>query len=164
MLCSLLDVGIARLTSEPCLRRCPGCLEHAGSRFHVVALSSGTILFPVCSHGHMQVTSAFRVWSSARVIRVITAVVQRREDRGTAQRSSLHLLSRTHKVWPDMSRPESETEELLAATQGFDHLFANRLEDARTVFSSKNSPFHLMGLGVCAFLQAALGMEVCIIR
>ena len=49
---------------------------------------------------------------------------------------------------------------LVSATEGFDHLFSNRLAEARTQLSSDNSPFHLLGLGVCAFLEAALGMEV----
>ncbi|KAI6138074.1 outer membrane protein Iml2/Tetratricopeptide repeat protein 39 [Pisolithus tinctorius] len=56
-----------------------------------------------------------------------------------------------------------DTEEMLRlATQGFDLLFANDLEAAVNVFvaeSQENSPFHLVGLGVCAFLKAALGME-----
>ena len=49
---------------------------------------------------------------------------------------------------------------LPGASFGFNHLFSNRLADARTQFSSENSPFHRLGLGVCAFLEAALGMEV----
>ncbi|KAI5990534.1 hypothetical protein F5J12DRAFT_862663 [Pisolithus orientalis] len=57
-----------------------------------------------------------------------------------------------------------DTEEMLRlAAQGFDLLFANDLEAAVNVFvaeSQENSPFHLVGLGVCAFLKAALGMEV----
>ncbi|KIK19843.1 hypothetical protein PISMIDRAFT_682759 [Pisolithus microcarpus 441] len=56
-----------------------------------------------------------------------------------------------------------DTEEMLRlATQGFDLLFANDLEAAVEVFGTEgqdNSPFHLMGLGICAFLKAALGME-----
>ena len=50
--------------------------------------------------------------------------------------------------------------QLVSATEGFDHLFSNRLADARKQLGSDNSPFHLLGLGVCAFLEAALGMEV----
>lgn len=52
---------------------------------------------------------------------------------------------------------------LRSASTGFDHLFANRMDDAKASFQDKehsDSPFHLMGLGVCSFLEAALGMEV----
>ncbi|KAG1905718.1 outer membrane protein Iml2/Tetratricopeptide repeat protein 39 [Suillus fuscotomentosus] len=48
---------------------------------------------------------------------------------------------------------------LRSATQGFDHLFANDIDAAQKVFESEEAPFHLLGLGVVAFLQAALGME-----
>lgn len=54
-------------------------------------------------------------------------------------------------------------ESLRLASQGFDLLFANDLVGAVDIFSTdscRESPFHLMGLGVCAFLKAALGMEV----
>jgi len=58
----------------------------------------------------------------------------------------------------------TETEEMLRlASSGFDLLFANDIDAAMRAFSADgqdNSPFHLMGLGVCAFLKAALGMEV----
>lgn len=49
---------------------------------------------------------------------------------------------------------------LRVATQGFDYLFSNDLQKARETFSAGESPFHQLGLGVCAFLEAALGMEV----
>jgi hypothetical protein len=52
-------------------------------------------------------------------------------------------------------------DEMSEATRGFDFLFANQLSEARAVFGENEHPFHLMGRGVCAFLQAALGMEVC---
>ncbi|KAL7283695.1 hypothetical protein ACG7TL_003131 [Trametes sanguinea] len=55
--------------------------------------------------------------------------------------------------------PQETAAQLRAATTGFDHLFANDLEKARQVFASADSPFHSLGLGVCAFLEAALGME-----
>ncbi|KAI6010291.1 outer membrane protein Iml2/Tetratricopeptide repeat protein 39 [Pisolithus marmoratus] len=52
---------------------------------------------------------------------------------------------------------------LRLAGQGFDLLFANDLEAAVDVFAAEgqeeNSPIYLMGLGVCAFLKAAFGME-----
>ncbi|KAJ7203157.1 mitochondrial outer membrane protein IML2 [Mycena pura] len=48
---------------------------------------------------------------------------------------------------------------LASAKAGFDHLFANQIGLARTAFGTDDSPFHLLGLGVCAFLEAALGME-----
>ncbi|KAI0780543.1 outer membrane protein Iml2/Tetratricopeptide repeat protein 39 [Trametes elegans] len=55
--------------------------------------------------------------------------------------------------------PQETEAQLRAATIGFDWLFSNELDKARETFSSGNSPFHSLGLGVCAFLQAALGME-----
>ncbi|EMD38154.1 hypothetical protein CERSUDRAFT_113305 [Gelatoporia subvermispora B] len=48
---------------------------------------------------------------------------------------------------------------LSSASEGFDHLFSNDLVKARETFSNSDSPFHALGLGVCAFLEAALGME-----
>jgi hypothetical protein len=51
---------------------------------------------------------------------------------------------------------------LRSATEGFDSLFANQIGPAREAFTTNDSPFHLLGLGVCSFLEAALGMEVCI--
>ncbi|KAF8208000.1 hypothetical protein K438DRAFT_1961510 [Mycena galopus ATCC 62051] len=44
---------------------------------------------------------------------------------------------------------------LASANTGFDHIFANNIADARTAFSdpsNADSPFHLLGLSVCAFL------------
>ena len=49
---------------------------------------------------------------------------------------------------------------LVSASKGFDDLFSNRLADARSHFTAEGTPFHLLGLGTCAFLEAALGMEV----
>lgn len=50
---------------------------------------------------------------------------------------------------------------LQKATVGFDHLFSDEITDAKSVFRGQDSPFHLLGLGVCSFLEASLGMEVC---
>lgn len=50
---------------------------------------------------------------------------------------------------------------LHSATSGFDHVFSNDIVQARKVLSAEDTPFHSMGLGICAFLEAALGMEVC---
>ncbi|KZT71236.1 hypothetical protein DAEQUDRAFT_763848 [Daedalea quercina L-15889] len=49
--------------------------------------------------------------------------------------------------------------QLTDATCGFDELFQNELDNARKIFADSDSPFHQLGLGVCAFLEAALGME-----
>lgn len=46
------------------------------------------------------------------------------------------------------------------ATVGFDHLFSDETTDAKSIFERHDSPFHLLGLGVCSFLEASLGMEV----
>jgi hypothetical protein len=50
---------------------------------------------------------------------------------------------------------------LQEANIGFDHLFLDEVADAKAVFQRHDSPFHLLGLGVCSFLEASLGMEVC---
>lgn len=52
------------------------------------------------------------------------------------------------------------TGQLESAKQGFDYLFSNEIKEAQDAFASGDSPFHLLGQGVCAFLEAALGMEV----
>ncbi|KAI0929242.1 hypothetical protein AcV5_006552 [Taiwanofungus camphoratus] len=55
---------------------------------------------------------------------------------------------------------EDETQRnLRSATTGFDYLFSNELHKARQSFAPADSPFHTLGLGACAFLEAALGME-----
>jgi hypothetical protein len=48
-----------------------------------------------------------------------------------------------------------------AATKGFDHLFVNEITEAQKIFAGEDTPLHLLGQGVCAFLEAALSMEVC---
>ncbi|KAI0723829.1 outer membrane protein Iml2/Tetratricopeptide repeat protein 39 [Cerioporus squamosus] len=59
-----------------------------------------------------------------------------------------------------MDAAAQDTEaQLRAARAGFDYLFANDLQKARETFAAGDSPFHAMGHGVCAFLEAALGME-----
>ncbi|KAF8838754.1 hypothetical protein BDN67DRAFT_933260 [Paxillus ammoniavirescens] len=62
-----------------------------------------------------------------------------------------------------MSTEIDTVETLRLAFQGFDRLFANDMDGAIDVFGAEGqeeSPFHLIGLGVCAFLKAALGMEI----
>ena len=46
------------------------------------------------------------------------------------------------------------------ATVGFDHLFSDEMVDAKSVFQADDSSLHLLGLGVCSFLEASLAMEV----
>ena len=76
--------------------------------------------------------------------------------------SVLGLPSVHHPPTPrTMADPQLNTQQqLCAASVGFDHLFANDLTRARDTFAGSDSPFHAMGHGVCAFLEAALGMEV----
>jgi hypothetical protein len=56
------------------------------------------------------------------------------------------------------------TEEAIAdiksATAGFDFIFSNELGKAEDLFKSSDSALHLLGSGACAFLQAALSLEV----
>lgn len=56
---------------------------------------------------------------------------------------------------------EDTAKHLRASTSGFDALFSNDLAKARQIFGTNESPFHLLGAGICSFLEAALGMEVC---
>lgn len=58
------------------------------------------------------------------------------------------------------SNPQDTQAQLRAATVGFNYLFANELHKARDTFAAGDSPFHALGYGACAFLEAALGMEV----
>ncbi|KJA17945.1 hypothetical protein HYPSUDRAFT_218539 [Hypholoma sublateritium FD-334 SS-4] len=58
---------------------------------------------------------------------------------------------------PQQQHPNAQL--LLSATKGFDYLFSNDIVTAREHFKKHDDPFHMMGLGVCAFLEAALGME-----
>lgn len=61
-----------------------------------------------------------------------------------------------------MATTDDDTQtQLTDATRGFDQLFQNELADARKIFATSDGPFHQLGLGACAFLEAALGMEVC---
>ncbi|THH08276.1 hypothetical protein EW145_g2807 [Phellinidium pouzarii] len=60
---------------------------------------------------------------------------------------------------PEKSFSNLQADMLVSASKGFDLLFANQINEARSQFQTDGSMFHLMGLGVCAFLEAALGME-----
>jgi hypothetical protein len=60
-----------------------------------------------------------------------------------------------------MLSPTDETvAHLKSATTGFDFIFSNELEKAEDLFKTSDSALHLLGSGACAFLQAALSMEV----
>ncbi|KAF6748312.1 hypothetical protein DFP72DRAFT_1174376 [Ephemerocybe angulata] len=48
---------------------------------------------------------------------------------------------------------------LQSATKGFGYLFADDIDSAKAHFAGEDDPFHLMGLGVCTFLEAVLSME-----
>ncbi|KAA1469289.1 hypothetical protein DENSPDRAFT_864071 [Dentipellis sp. KUC8613] len=59
-----------------------------------------------------------------------------------------------------MASPVDDTvANLQSATSGFDYIFSNEVVKAKEVFQTRDTPFHALGLGVCAFLEAALGME-----
>ncbi|KIK79048.1 hypothetical protein PAXRUDRAFT_91897, partial [Paxillus rubicundulus Ve08.2h10] len=54
-------------------------------------------------------------------------------------------------------------ETLRLSFKGFDFLFANDMDGAMDVFGAEGqeeSPFHLIGLGVCSILKAILDMEI----
>ncbi|KAF8638147.1 hypothetical protein AX17_002420 [Amanita inopinata Kibby_2008] len=67
--------------------------------------------------------------------------------------------SQEHSKQLHAEQSTDEMANLKSATTGFDHVFSNDIAQARQVFASKDDPFHLLGLGACAFLEAALGME-----
>jgi len=57
--------------------------------------------------------------------------------------------------------PTDETiAHIKSATAGFDLIFSNELESAEELFKSSDSALHRLGSGACAFLQAALSLEV----
>ena len=60
-----------------------------------------------------------------------------------------------------MTNVETATQ-LSSASKAFDALFDNDVRRAKETFKTDDSPFHLLGLGVVSFLEAALGMEVVI--
>ncbi|KAG6815974.1 hypothetical protein H0H87_009701 [Tephrocybe sp. NHM501043] len=60
---------------------------------------------------------------------------------------------------PEIPNEATSVELLASATRGFDYLFCNDLARAKAHFEGKDDPYHLLGLGVCAFMEAALGME-----
>jgi hypothetical protein len=55
---------------------------------------------------------------------------------------------------------EDAIADLKSATAGFDHIFSNDLDKAEQLFKTKDSALHLLGSGACAFLQAAMSLEV----
>ena len=52
---------------------------------------------------------------------------------------------------------------LLNVSKGFDYLFSDDIASAKKHFEPHSDPIHLLGLGVCTFLEAALALEVLII-
>ncbi|KAG6887246.1 hypothetical protein C0995_016642 [Termitomyces sp. Mi166 len=74
-----------------------------------------------------------------------------------ADLSSLYFLLMASPAIPDEA---SSADLLVSATRGFDYLFCNDLNRAKEHFSGKDDPYHLLGQGVCAFMEAALGMEI----
>jgi hypothetical protein len=59
-----------------------------------------------------------------------------------------------------LSHSEEVIADLKAATAGFDLIFSNELDKAEDVFKTSDSAFHLLGSGACAFLLAAVSLEV----
>ena len=60
-----------------------------------------------------------------------------------------------------LSQSEQVITDLKSATAGFDLIFSNELDKAGELFKTSDSAFHLLGSGACAFLQAAVSLEVC---
>lgn len=55
---------------------------------------------------------------------------------------------------------EESIADIKSASTGFDFIFSNELDKAEDLFKSGDSALHLLGSGACAFLQAALSLEV----
>lgn len=72
--------------------------------------------------------------------------------------ATLTLVNTSSCCTTTMSNVETAAQ-LRSATAAFDSLFANQIGPAKEAFADGDSPFHLLGQGVCAFLEAALGME-----
>lgn len=68
----------------------------------------------------------------------------------------LHPLSQIAMLTPT----EEAIADIKSATAGFDFIFSNELGKAEDLFKSSDSALHLLGSGACAFLQAALSLEV----
>ncbi|KNZ76231.1 Mitochondrial outer membrane protein IML2 [Termitomyces sp. J132] len=60
---------------------------------------------------------------------------------------------------PAIPSEAGNVELLVSATRGFNYLFSNDLYHAKEHFAGGDDPYHLLGQGVCAFMEAALGME-----
>ena len=58
------------------------------------------------------------------------------------------------------AQSEEVITDLKSATAGFDLLFSNELDKAADLFKTSDSAFHLLGSGACAFIQAAVSLEV----
>ena len=58
------------------------------------------------------------------------------------------------------SQSEEVIADLQSATAGFDLLFSNELDKAAELFKTSDAALHLLGSGACAFLQAAVSLEV----
>lgn len=58
-----------------------------------------------------------------------------------------------------MASQEATIKDLRDASDGFRAMLNDDVDGAKKALSEGNSPFHLLGLGVVNFLQAALGME-----
>jgi hypothetical protein len=76
------------------------------------------------------------------------------------QQLSATPLSKALNIMAENNVDHPSAKLLLSAANGFDYLFSNDINSARTHFQSHDDPFNLMGTGICAFLEAALGMEV----
>lgn len=55
---------------------------------------------------------------------------------------------------------DRELATLSDASNAFGRLFEDDMDGGRALFDGKDDPFHLIGLGTAAFLEAALGLEV----
>ncbi|KAF7778395.1 hypothetical protein Agabi119p4_2740 [Agaricus bisporus var. burnettii] len=59
---------------------------------------------------------------------------------------------------------DRELATLSDASNAFGRLFEDDMDGGRALFDGKDDPFHLIGLGTAAFLEAALGLEAHVIE
>lgn len=79
----------------------------------------------------------------------------------SASRNETHLALRSHCPSSSMASSTADQVALIKeATRGIEKLLNNDLQGAQELLSARpQSPGHGVGLGICGFLQAALGQE-----
>lgn len=72
----------------------------------------------------------------------------------------IHYTPQPCSLFAMLSPTEETIADIKSATAGFDLIFSNELGKAENLFGNGDSAIHLLGSAACAFLQAALSLEV----